>query len=440
MSDSASVRNTAIESLKNRETRDYVGQLIDMVQSPVEYKIQPVQGPGSQGGLLIDSPRFTMLRTYNAPPAFNLASTFRGTVTYDNDGMPIVIRGVELDRMKFMNDKNQWAILAEAKARSQELITEANIKAAAAQQQIIADVSAIEQFNNQAAEVNARILPALTQAAGAPESTFDQDGLYTWWYDRLGYRYEPPEKVQAAVNAFPQAAPYSLTTCFAAGTAVHTIEGSRPIEKGSARRSGFEPGRCDRPARILPDRDGASQCAESNAPSHVERRRNPAGKRLSPLLAAGAGWSQARDLKPGDVLRTLGRTIRVVSVEPGEVEPLFNLDVARNRSFFVGNGSVLVHDNTLPPVGLLRLTHRPILTSCRMAVLDGHSRRKLARRARLVHRRQIPVNRQVVEDASRQAPGQGCDQRNPEVAAVRLKARRSQPRRAEAIRGLRSRS
>ena len=117
--------------------------------------------------LLIDTPRFTLLRTYNAPPAFSLADSFRGTVTYDNDGMPLVIRGVELDRMKFMNAKNQMAILADVKARSQQLLTEANIKAAAAQQQIIADVSAIEQFNSQAAAINKKVLPVLVQAAGA---------------------------------------------------------------------------------------------------------------------------------------------------------------------------------------------------------------------------------------------------------------------------------
>jgi hypothetical protein len=54
-------------------------------------------------------------------------------------------------------------------------------------------------------------------------------------------------------------------------------------------------------------------------------------------------------LKSGDVLRTLGSTLRVLAVEPGPVEPLFNLDVAQNRTFFAGSGNVLVHDNTLPP-------------------------------------------------------------------------------------------
>jgi Pretoxin HINT domain len=361
MSDSTGVRETAIELLKNREARDYVAELIDMVQGPVEYKIQPVQGPGSQGALLIDSPRFTMLRTYDAPPAFNLASTFRGTITYDDDGMPLVIRGVELDRMPFMNLKNQTSIMAEVRARSQELILEANIKAAAAQQQILADVSAIEQFNKQAVAVNARILPALSQAAGAPESATDQDGLYTWWFDSLGYRYEPPEKVQAAVNAFPQAPPYSLTTCFAAGTPVRTIEGPRPIEKV-------------RPGDLVLSQDVESGQLDfhpvvmihHNAPNQTLRVTLSDDEILLASIyhrfwRAGSGWAQARDLKPGDLLRTLGKTIQVISVEPGEIEPLYNLDVAENRSFFAGNSSVLVHDNTLPPVRLTPFDAPPIV-------------------------------------------------------------------------------
>ena len=149
--------------------------------------------------------------------------------------MPIVIRGVELDRMKFMNEKNQMGILAEVRARSQELILEANIKAAAAQQQIFADVSAIEQFNKQAAAVNARVLPALSQAAGAPESATDQDGLYTWWYDRLGYRYEAARKGQGSsqcVSASPSLQPHHLLRRRDAGA----NDGRLPADrKGSAR-------------------------------------------------------------------------------------------------------------------------------------------------------------------------------------------------------------
>jgi hypothetical protein len=76
---------------------------------------------------------------------------------------------------------------------------------------------------------------------------------------------------------------------------------------------------------------------------------------------AGKGWAQARDLSAGDILRTLGNSLRVVAVETGAVEPLYNLDVAQNRSFFVGSACVLVHDNTLPPARLTCFDEPPNL-------------------------------------------------------------------------------
>ncbi len=62
---------------------------------------------------------------------------------------------------------------------------------------------------------------------------------------------------------------------------------------------------------------------------------------------AGRGWVMARDLKPGDRVRTLGGTETVLSVEEGPVEPVFNLEVGGGQSFFVGRSGALVHDNSL---------------------------------------------------------------------------------------------
>jgi hypothetical protein len=56
----------------------------------------------------------------------------------------------------------------------------------------------------------------------------------------------------------------------------------------------------------------------------------------------------ARDLKPGDLLRSLGDTARVEGVDPADVQPVFNLDVAGGHSFFVGRAGALVHDNGVP--------------------------------------------------------------------------------------------
>jgi len=61
----------------------------------------------------------------------------------------------------------------------------------------------------------------------------------------------------------------------------------------------------------------------------------------------------ARDLKTGDEVRVLGGRVlggrvRVEAIEPGEVVPVYNLDVATNQDFFVGGLAALTHDNSLP--------------------------------------------------------------------------------------------
>ena len=54
----------------------------------------------------------------------------------------------------------------------------------------------------------------------------------------------------------------------------------------------------------------------------------------------------ARDLKVGDRLRIVGGTIDIRSIETDKVQPVYNLDVAENRDFFVGATELLVHDFT----------------------------------------------------------------------------------------------
>lgn len=56
----------------------------------------------------------------------------------------------------------------------------------------------------------------------------------------------------------------------------------------------------------------------------------------------------ARDLKPGEAIRTYAGRERIGSVTSEGMQPVFNLDVAEDHTFFVGRAAALVHDNTLP--------------------------------------------------------------------------------------------
>jgi hypothetical protein len=55
----------------------------------------------------------------------------------------------------------------------------------------------------------------------------------------------------------------------------------------------------------------------------------------------------ARELKPGDRLRTVSGTLVVQSVRNDKVQNVFNLQISGGDDFFVGAEGVLAHDNSL---------------------------------------------------------------------------------------------
>jgi tetratricopeptide (TPR) repeat protein len=363
LSDSDSTRQAATTALEGHILRDYVGELVDMVKSKVEYKVQQVQGPGSTGSLAVDTPRFHIVRTYDAPPAFTLANTFRGVVGYDANGMPFVAAGAEMDKIRRLPFFGvQQTALSAIEARTQELLATANMKAANAQQQLDLDVQAIEAFNRDSAALNQRIMPVLQSLAGAPDVKDDQDALKGWWYDQLGYQYEPPQKVTVVQqDVAPQYAPPRIYTCFASGTLVRTPDGSCPIEQIHV-------------GDLVLSQDVATGALDynpvlvvhHNKPSKTLRTTLTNGESLVSSVyhrfwRSGGGWALARELKPGDKLRTLGGQVRIASIEPGSVVPVYNLDVARKHSFFVGQDCTLVHDNTLPDARLQPFDEPPVL-------------------------------------------------------------------------------
>jgi hypothetical protein len=337
-------RRMAIGILAGRPRRDYAGPLVERIHGKIRYQVKPVDGPGSTGALVLDTPRVRMILAYDAPAVFQPAATFRGYAGYDPNGLPVIVQGRELDR-GIGPDK-----LREIEVRTAAMIAEANIKAQVVRQRMADDLAAVEVLNQQAEESNARVLPVLEVAAGAPaDLKDDEDAWHVWWYDTLGYSYQAPRQVTLQQNASPsqRPAPY-ITTCFAAGTPVRTLDGLRPIE---AIHAGDQ---------IL-GQDAATGALSIQPVVFVHH--NPPGKTLRVSLSGGEslvcsvyhrfwranlGWAMARELRPGDALRTLGGLAKVATVEPDAVQPLYNLDVAGPRTFFAGEGSLLVHDNTLP--------------------------------------------------------------------------------------------
>jgi Pretoxin HINT domain len=361
---SAKVRHAAIEALKKRPPRDYAGNLVEKIHGIIRYDVKTPSGPHSRGTLAIDAPRFRMVRNYDVPPAFQLASSFRGYVGYDDNGLPVVAAGRELDYMKRISGYTEVVAekVREIEIRTANMLAEAQL---AAQVQLDADINAIKQANDESRAGNASIMPVLESAAGAPASLLgdDEDAWRGWWFDSLGYSYQASPKPTFTEDVAAQYFPYSIRTCFAAGTTVHTLDGTRPIE---AVEVGDQ----------VVSQDAATGALSFQPVVYVHR--NPPAKTLRLTLSDGhyvvcsvyhrfwranLGWAQARELKPGDALRSLAGTVRIDSIKPDSVQALYNLDVAGSRTFFVGSTILLVHDNTLPDHRLEPFDSLPVVES-----------------------------------------------------------------------------
>ena len=204
----------------------------------------------------------------------------------------------------------------------------------------------MELTNSSIRELNDRVLPVAKTVTGKDFGA-DRDAWRGWWTDQLGYAYQSPRTQSKPtftdVVVFSAEPPRTHSACFAAGTPVHTIDGPRAIDQlqvgdrvlsqdTTTGALSFQPVVAvhhNKPAPTLK----LSLGGESLTATGIHR-----------FWKAGQGWVMARDLKPGDVVRTVGGTARIESVESDTVKPVFNLDVARNRNFFVGQHGCLVYD------------------------------------------------------------------------------------------------
>jgi hypothetical protein len=282
------------------------------------------------------------------------------------------------------------------------MLNEARKMALAAEQQQLSDVALIEKVNTEAREINSRVVSVLTGVTGN-ELGADREAWSKWWKEKQGYVYKPPgprikptllssvppayiprvgpPRVFGVGNPDPYCviATHHVTrdppgshmrnyafggigyskyhvagiteewigapdACFAAGTTVASPEGPRPIE-------------LLRPGDSVLVRAGA-QATSIAVVSYIDRAAETTTIRIRlgddvivatashPFWCEGFGWIRAGDLKAGDKVRTRAGTSRVASLEPGEVQAVYNIALERHHAFFVGRSAALVHDGT----------------------------------------------------------------------------------------------
>ena len=212
-------------------------------------------------------------------------------------------------------------------------------------EQVLAmDVQYVEATNASINLVDDRTLPVLKAITGL-DFGVEPEKWKSWWTDQLGYTYQSnlPETKPTYTDFVIEPALLAHSSCFAVGTVVQTIDGPQPIE---SIRVGD---------RVLSQGTSTGQLAfqpvvatHLNTPAPTLRI-SVGGEvivatGIHRFWKAGKGWTMARELKPGDRLRMVGGTVHIESIETDKLQPVYNLDVADNRDFFVGANGLLVHD------------------------------------------------------------------------------------------------
>ena len=239
-------------------------------------------------------------------------------------------------------------------------------------EQLQRDVQSIEAVNAPIRQLNDWVVPVLEDVTRVRHGA-EPDAWRSWWLRQIGLDQvlpKPengtstftdvftiqPRQVAPQVNdnlvAVMQRQTTTLTDgsgceCLGKGTPVHTINGIRPIEEI---RIG------DRVLSQNPQ-NGALEYRPVTASYH-----NPPSTTFEIQIGdetivssdfhrfwvAGQGWVMARDLKAGDSVRLLQGQAIIEDVREGQVQPVFNLDVADNRSFLIGQAGTIVHDFSIP--------------------------------------------------------------------------------------------
>jgi Pretoxin HINT domain len=247
---SAEVRRSATEVLRRRDPRDFASVLISLMRDPIRYEVRRINGPGSQGQLLVKQKDVNLKRLYSPASTPNVRLMPGDQVSLDGNGLPVVIRELQylttpvafgntptaaLPSLFGLSQPGNPALIAGALthagvpaalsqtlgdrlsrgtfmpvvqldvARSTgtgaseainrqvdipvgQMMLDAERSAQAAAQQLANDVQAIESYNGPIVDMNQRVRQVLTDSVGMDQGT-EKAAWDKWLVDLSGYGF-----------------------------------------------------------------------------------------------------------------------------------------------------------------------------------------------------------------------------------------------------------
>jgi Pretoxin HINT domain len=368
-----SVQRQAREKLKIRPLHDFVPELIELTVSPVAAMLVPVfSADGTLAGYRQafaqeGAERNNLLVVDTTISRFSISTVVNSADADDNAMVRTVDAGVNAANRGIERSVNELA--------AQEALTRQ---------------AAMQQTNAAIAARNVRIAELLSFVSGTEIPSTPQ-GIWQWWdtynesntqlakssqvrrsaithlaprYEAFAYARRPDylgEGVYAVGNMSRSGSLFGdragsggrmggfsgpiQAECFVAGTPVMTHKGltavdrvrtgdlvlSRDLESGSL---------AWKPVIVATQRPPAATIEIQTSSQSMRCT----GGHL--FWISGTGWAKASQLKPGDVLHCASEPTVVMNVKDMPAAPTFNLSVADNANYFVGEEMILTHDVT----------------------------------------------------------------------------------------------
>ena len=354
-------RTAAADALGSREMKSYVPLLLSGMRTPIEAGLAISVYPGGSVSyyrtLYREGLDVGLRQTHSQ---FERVQRLRGDPLYLDGVRPSDADG--LARQFAHASRSARGRVTEVAARTQ---------------------ASVEASNAAASRLNERIQHALSRATGAdlgPNPT----RWWAWWRERWyeDYElerpagYEPEAPADSHASATPKkpvrvretwSVAYHVVrvgSCFPRGTQVWTVTGPLPVEEIKVGD------------RVLSQHPESGELAYKPVLETTLRNPSPMVKihlssdviettRGHMFFVSGKGWRMAKELATGDLLRGVGGAVSIDRLEqlpaPGpwyehvaespDAGPgygsAYNLIVDDFHTFFVGDGRLLVRDNTL---------------------------------------------------------------------------------------------
>lgn len=367
------VRAAATDALRVRPLHEFAPQLVAMSVSPVQSMLMPVLNPdGTLAGyrqafaqesanenrlLVVDTAFERFLETLVMPSSAS------------QNAENTVVTGVQSAQVNQMNQLIEQAVMRKSREeavmrqatmqRDNAVIAMRNQRIAAllsdvTDEEIVGTAQGIwqwwDKWNDAASQLSKERRVQRTmlthsipryqavQEVGVPEFSVPQYSEEEWASMERQRRRAATLRASGS-GAFPRG------ECLVAGTKVLTHRGKRDIE--TIRTGDLVLTRSIDTGALFWKPVIRATTRPAEPIKHIETSDDQLRCTKGHLFwVSGKGWVKARDLKPGDVLHGAKEPTVIHRITDSPAQPTFNLIVADNSNYFVGDELVLTHDLT----------------------------------------------------------------------------------------------